>query len=110
MAANTFISRTLVSQVLREIDPVGVEFRSQQRLRHRGRFTIKGPNWVWSADGHDKLSEFGFSIYGIIDAYSRFIINIHVGIDNNTSVAIQKHFLRAVRHYSFPKLLRSDKG
>ena len=30
---------------------------------------IKSPNYVWHADGMDKLKPFGFAIHGCIDGY-----------------------------------------
>lgn len=72
---------------------------------------IKGPNKVWSIDGHDKLSRFGFQIYGAIDAYSRYMVWCFVGHSNRTAVSVNKQFLNAVRsHNIIPQLVRSDKG
>ena len=72
---------------------------------------IKGPNQVWSIDGHDKLSRFGFQIYGAIDAYSRYMIWYFVGHSNRTAVSVNKQFLSAIRsHNTIPQLVRSDKG
>jgi hypothetical protein len=42
--------------------------------RKRGEYIVPGPNFIWSIDGHDKLAEWGFQIYGGIDAYARKII------------------------------------
>ena len=80
MTAKTFISRNLVASTTRQLDPIRVAARTANIHRQRSRFRVKGPNRVWSVDGHDKLSEFGFEIYGIIDGYSRFIINVYVGL------------------------------
>jgi transposase InsO family protein len=80
MTAKTFISQDLVASTTRQLDPIGVAARTANTHRQRSRFRVKGPNRVWSVDGHDKLSEFGFEIYGIIDGYSRFIINVYVGL------------------------------
>lgn len=72
---------------------------------------IKGPNQVWSIDDHDKLSRFGFQIYGAIDAYSRYMIWCFVGHSNRTAVSVNKQFLSAIRsHNTIPQLVRSDKG
>lgn len=83
----------------------------QRTLRRRGQFEIKGPNRVWSIDGHDKLSPFGFQIYAAIDAYSRRILWCYVGHSNRTAVSVNKQFLTTVRQLNiFPKLIRSDMG
>jgi hypothetical protein len=46
----------------------------------------------------------------MIDGFSRFVVDGHVGISNRTQVACQSHYLHAVRKYGFPKLIRADKG
>jgi hypothetical protein len=63
---------------------------------------VKGPNRVWSVDGHDKLSEFGFQIYSIIDAYSKRILSLCIGVSNRTAVSIQKQYLDTVQEHGFP--------
>jgi hypothetical protein len=35
---------------------------------------------VWSINRHDKLTRFRVEIYGIINAYSRFLIDCYVSI------------------------------
>ena len=74
-------------------------------------FYIQGPNRVLSIDGHDKLSRFGFEIYGAIDAYSRYIVWCYIGISNRTAVSVNKQYLRFVRNtMHIPQVIRSDKG
>ncbi|CAG8785481.1 17044_t:CDS:2 [Gigaspora margarita] len=41
---------------------------------------IPGPNFMWSVDGYDKLRQWGFYIHGAVDAYSRYIIWLEVGL------------------------------
>ena len=44
---------------------------------------FKGPDFYWSVDGHKKLSkQFGIEIYVAIDAYSRRLIWIYVGVSS----------------------------
>ena len=98
---------------MRAIDPEGVALRAEAFGVHRRRkeFSVKGPNRVLSIDGHDKLSRFGFEIYGAIDAYSRYIVWCYVGISNRTAVSVNKQYLRLLRTtLHMPKLIRSDKG
>jgi len=71
---------------------------------------VKGPNRVWSVDGHDKLKEYGFEIYGGIDGYSRFMLNYWVNHCNATEVAVMKFYLATVALYGLPEVIRSDKG
>ena len=105
-----FVSAKDVRRILRVVDRTGVEARRRDQRRHRIRYMVKGPNRVWSVDGHDKLAAYGFQIYGIIDAFSRMIIGVYIGISNRTQVAVLAFFLRCVRHHGIPKLVRSDKG
>ena len=53
-------------------------------------YFVKVPNRVFSIDGHDKLSRFGFEIYSAIDAYSRYIVWCYIGISNRTAVSVNK--------------------
>ena len=80
MTARCFISRAQVAAATRKLDPDGVAARIAQAHRRRPKYRIKGPNRVWSVDGHDKLKRFGFEIYGMIDAYARFTLDIYVGV------------------------------
>ena len=58
---------------------------------------VQGPNFVWSTDGYDKLRHWGFYIHGCIDAYSRYIIWLHVGITNKHSQLILNYYLDAIK-------------
>ena len=49
-------------------------------------------------------------MYGIMDAYSRFIIHLFVGLSNRTLIAVRKYYLMAVMQYGFPHQIRTDKG
>jgi len=80
-------------------------------MRNRAQFIVKGPNLVWSIDGHDKLSRFGFKIYVSINAYSRYIVRCYIGHSNRTALSVNKQFLETVKALNmFLKLIRSDKG
>lgn len=98
-------------EAIREVDPKGVEDRRLRRLHKRGQYGVPGPNRIWSIDGHDKLSRFGFEIYGCIDAYSRCIMWAYVGHSNRTAVSVMKQYLLTVKAKDkYPKLIRSDCG
>ena len=70
MTAKTFVSQDLIASTTRQLDPIGVAARTANTHRQRSQFQVKGPNRVWSVDRYNKLSEFGFEIYRIIDSYS----------------------------------------
>ena len=48
------VSRSKVEEIVRELDPNGVEARETHRLRRR-EYTCPGPNKVWHADGYVKM-------------------------------------------------------
>jgi len=106
-------NRHQVRKALHEIDPIGVQKRKEafRHTRRRKEYVVEGPNKVFSIDGHDKLSRFGFEIYGAIDTYSRYIVGCYVGISNGTAISVNKQYLRLVRStLHVPKLIRFDKG
>lgn len=96
---------------MQRVDSIGIESQTKGLARKRGQFMIKGLNNVWSIDGHDKLSRFGFQIYGTIDAYSCYMVWCFVSHSNRTEVSVNKQFLKVVHsHNTIPQLVRSDKG
>lgn len=98
---------------LQKIDPEGVAIRAKAFAisRRRKEYFVKGPNRVFSIDGHDKLSRFEFEIYAAIDAYSRYIVWCYIRISNRTAVSVNKQYLWLLRQtLHMPKLIRSDKG
>jgi len=80
--------RKQIREAMQKVDPEGVAARGHLigKKREKTKFMVKGPNRLLSIDGHDKLSGFGFVIYGAIDAYSRYIIWCYVRISNRTAV------------------------
>ena len=90
------MNRHQVRKALHVLDQQGVAERGKAigGSRSRKEFYIQGPNRVLSIDGHDKLSRFGYEIYGAIDAYSRYIVWCYIGISNCTAVSVNKQYLR----------------
>lgn len=83
----------------------------QQHPTHRRQAIFRGPNWVWSVDGHEKLRNWGIDIYGAIDGYSRYIIWMWVGPSSLTQVCVAKQYLQAIEEHSIrPFFIRSDRG
>jgi len=64
----------------RQLDPIGVAAQTAQTYCQRSCYQVKGPNHLWSINGHDKLTRFGIKIYRMIDAYSRFVLDCYVSI------------------------------
>lgn len=90
------VRRDLVYEMLRFVDPEGVEARRKRQLKRRV-FRTPVPNHIWSSDGHDKLKPFGITIYGTIDAWSHMILDLQVHITNNNPQHIGYYFLNTVK-------------
>jgi hypothetical protein len=105
------VSRRMLFREYRFLNPEVVNARRKNFQRHRGEYIVPGPNFIWSVDGHDKLKEFGFEIYACIDAYSRMIIWIYIGVSNKTGVSILRQFTDRVQILKIhPQFIRSDRG
>ncbi|EHS63088.1 uncharacterized protein PGTG_21418 [Puccinia graminis f. sp. tritici CRL 75-36-700-3] len=99
-----------VALINRTLDPDGVENRAKRVLKRRV-FKTPGPNYIWSADGHDKLKKFGITLYGFIDAWSRKILGIYVHITNNNPRHIGYYYLQLVKEIGgIPRRTSTDKG
>jgi hypothetical protein len=58
-----------------------------------------------------KLASYGIEIYAAIDAYSRYIIWVYVGISSHTVVSVLRQFLDVVQvTEKTPRFVRSDRG
>ena len=82
-----FVDKETVRQLLKILDPEGVEARSKHRLQRR-QYKTEGPNHVWHIDGYDKIKPFGFCIHGSIDGCSRRIMWLYVVPSNNDPCVI----------------------
>eukprot|EP00116_Pleurobrachia_bachei_P008809 sb/3469071/ len=65
------VPQNAVRIALKEVDPTGVSARmiGKGKQKAKGKFVSPGPNFCWSADGHDKLAglfgaRFDIHIYG----------------------------------------------
>lgn len=82
------LTQSQVRMCLNILDAEGIDLRKKKRLTRR-KYYSKGPNFLWHADGYDKLKPYGFGISGCIDGYSRKIIWLKVGQTNNDSQVIE---------------------
>lgn len=104
------VPRTLVQQLLKEIDPHGSSVRKAHRLKRR-TYRNMGPTYAWHCDGYDKLKPFGFPIHGCIDGWSRKVLWLYVTRSNNQPNNIATYFLDAVHELNgCPVDLVSDLG
>ncbi|KAL4788820.1 hypothetical protein BDV19DRAFT_375124 [Aspergillus venezuelensis] len=76
-----------------ELAPEAVQRRLYNLQRHRGAYSIPGPNFIWSVDGYLKLAPYGVEIYAAINAYPRYIIWVYVSISSRTAVSVLCQFL-----------------
>ena len=105
------IARNRLFTVYRTLVPDAIERRTRDMQRHRGEYIVPGPNHVWSLDGYLKLAPYGIEVYAAIDAYSRFIIWIYVGISARTAVSVLRQYLDTVALLGqHPRFVRSDHG
>ncbi|XP_044003479.1 uncharacterized protein LOC122849012 isoform X2 [Aphidius gifuensis] len=104
------IRRDRVLEILRVVDPEGVEGRKIRRLRRR-QYITPGPNFLWHLDGYDKLKPYGFPIHGCIDGWSRKLLWLQVSSTNNHPDVVAHFYLDTVRKLGFvPRVIRSDRG
>lgn len=96
---------------MKELDPVGYKRRTCDLQRRKNEYIVPGPDYIWSLDGHDKLAEWGIEIYGGIDAYSRFIPWMYVGISNRTPISVMIQYTQIVKQFGYhPQIIRTDRG
>ncbi|KAJ5143195.1 uncharacterized protein N7515_001982 [Penicillium bovifimosum] len=70
---------------------------------------LVGPNLTWHVNYYNKLANFGFRIHAEIDAYSRYVLWIHIGVEAHTAVGVLKNHLETVSSKKRqPRTLRSD--
>ena len=104
------VPRSVVQNILRELDPEGTELRKARRLKRR-EYSNPGPNYCWHSDGYDKLKPYGFPIHACIDGFSRRVLWLRVTRSNNDPRVIGSFFVDCIREYEgFPTLLRTDRG
>ncbi|KAL4732819.1 hypothetical protein BDV11DRAFT_210668 [Aspergillus similis] len=105
------ISRDRLFSMYRELALEAVQRRLNDLQRHRGAYIVPGPNYIWSIDGYLKLTPYGIEIYAAIDAYSRYIIWVYVGVSSRTAVSVLRRFLDTLEVTATqPRFVRSDRG
>ena len=114
-----FVSRDEVYEIIKDLDPEGLKARSgigAKKRRKKGNFSSKGPNWVFSSDGHDKLMgfqnrTFPLAIYGCIDTASRKIMWLRIWTTNSDPRVIGRWYLEHLMETrTLPIMIRVDKG
>ena len=112
------VRRDLVYATMQELDPEGLE-RRKVGIKNKKRkecFTTRGPNWVHSVDGHNKLmgfqsDTFPLAIYGSVDTASRKLLWLRVWTTNKEPKLIGRWYLEYLfENKVMPSYLRMDRG
>ncbi|KAL4872283.1 hypothetical protein BDV12DRAFT_183231 [Aspergillus spectabilis] len=105
------IGRDRLYSLYQELAPTAVRRRLCDLQHHHGAYIVPGPNFIWSIDGYLKLAPYGIEIYAAIDAYSRYIIWVYVGVSACTAVSVLRQFLDTLEiTQQQPRYVRSDRG
>ena len=97
--------------MLHVLNPTGILLRRRMMQAKKGEYIMLSLDQIWSIDGHNKLLLFGIEIYAYINAYSRNIIWIYVGILNYTSHLILQQYLMTCAKLGYcPMFFRADRG
>ena len=115
---NVKVPRHLVHNMMRQLDPEGIEGRNLQKKAKpvKKPFTSEGPLSVISLDGHDKLcgyqnSTFLLGVYGCMDTFTCKILFIFVCYSNSNPLIVGKKYLEYLyKSETLPRFLRIDKG
>ncbi|KNZ52686.1 hypothetical protein VP01_3482g5 [Puccinia sorghi] len=80
------------------LDPVGVYNRSKRILKQIS-FKKPGSNFIWSADGHEKLKKFGLMLWKFFSYFihSHKILGIYFNVTKNDPCHIGYYYLQLVR-------------
>ena len=104
------VSQENVRNILKAIDPAGVELRSRNCLRRR-KFFSRGPHFTIHVDGYDKLKPYGIAIHGAIDGFSRRILWLKAGPTNKNSRVVASYFINyLIEEGRLPRVVRCDAG
>ena len=119
---NLNVPRDLVHAAMYDLDPKGLEARGpvgKKKTNPKGSFTTKGPNWVHSLDGHDKLmgyqnSTFPLAVYGsgCIDTASRKLLWLRIcQVTKSNPKVIGRCYLEYLYEARImPSMIRLDRG
>ena len=114
------VTRDQVYDVMYDLDPEGLAARggvgAKKIRRKKGNFSSKGPNWVHSLDGNDKLMgyqnlTFPVAIYGCLDTASRKLLWLRVWNKNCDPKLIGRWYLKHIMETKVMlAMIRVDKG
>lgn len=100
MTTGIDLTRDYVESEMRVHDPDGFELRDPtSRQIKRGTLVNIGIHEEWSGDGHDKLKEIGFPVYGIRDVWSGKWLGLWVLPNNRMKEAVAYLWLSVIEEY-----------
>ncbi|KAF7653483.1 hypothetical protein LDENG_00082350, partial [Lucifuga dentata] len=91
------VTQDTIRQLIKLLDPVGVELRRAQRLRLR-HYRNRGPNTLWHMDSYDKLKPYSIAINGCIDGFSCYIVWMEAYATNSDPKVIADYFITSIAH------------
>ncbi|KAG8938640.1 hypothetical protein FRC04_008035 [Tulasnella sp. 424] len=106
------LRRDFVHSEMLQHRPEGFDVREPTAKRiPRGTLYALGPHDCWSMDGHDKLTERGFPIYGIRDKWSGQWLGLWVVPNNRVGNVVAYLYLSLVHELGgIPNQTASDRG
>ncbi|KIJ36436.1 hypothetical protein M422DRAFT_179437 [Sphaerobolus stellatus SS14] len=88
-ATGTHLSRDYIAAEMRCLDPQGFAIHQPgTRKVRQSKLVVLGPHYEWSGDGHDKLLEIGFPIWGIRDVWTGVWLGLWVLPNNRLKIVI----------------------
>lgn len=103
-----YVQRERLRQMMRHIDPEGVDRRKTTAVKRR-TYSVPYPNFLWHIDGAHKLIMYKLVVHAAIDGFSRMIVFLHCS-NNNRAATVENLFLVAVEHHGWPMHIRTDHG
>ena len=116
---NLHVTRDAVYNVMYDLDPEGLEARGgigAKKKRKKGNFSSKGPDFVHSLDGHDKMmgyqnSTFPLAVYGCIDTASRKKMWLRIWTTNSNPKLVGRWYLEhLLETRTISRMITLDKG
>jgi len=105
-----FMKRSDMIDLIREIDPEGVQRRRPKGRTPRVLYNAHGPGFLWHLDTWHKLGNIaGIVVVAVIDGYSRKCVALSAHGDNRAKTVFSA-ILPALRELGCPRFLRIDAG
>jgi hypothetical protein len=57
LSLNINVFKASIFNIVKELDPIGLQRCTNDMQRHREEYIVLGPDYIWSLDGHNKLTD-----------------------------------------------------